>query len=100
MALAQTLAIALSGVSGQLVEVEAHLGEGLPGLSFTGLADKAVNESRDRIRAAVANSEAEWSNRKITVALLPADLPKTGSGFDLAVAVAVLGAAGVVPAEA
>ena len=99
MALAQTLAVALSGVSGQVVEVEAHLGEGLPGFSYTGLADKAVSESRDRIRAAVVNSEAEWSNRKITVALLPADVPKTGSGFDLAIAVAVLGAAGVVPVD-
>lgn len=99
MALARTLAVALSGVSGQVVEVEAHLGEGLPGFSYTGLADKAVSESRDRIRAAVVNSEAEWSNRKITVALLPADLPKTGSGFDLAIAVAVLGAAGAVPAD-
>lgn len=100
MALARTLGIALTGVHGQVVEVEAHLGDGLPGLGFTGLADKAVNESRDRIRAAVANSGLEWSNRKITVALLPADLPKTGSGFDLAIAVAVLGAAGTVPGEA
>jgi magnesium chelatase family protein len=99
MALAHTLGIALTGVSGQLIEVEAHLGDGLPGLSFTGLAGKAVNESRDRIRAAVLNAGVAWPNRKITVGLLPADVPKVGSGFDLAIAAAVLGAAGVFPSD-
>ncbi|MGH8862609.1 MAG: YifB family Mg chelatase-like AAA ATPase, partial [Jatrophihabitantaceae bacterium] len=99
MALAATLAVALNGVRAQLVEIEADLGQGLPGMSFTGLADTSVVESRDRIRAALQNSGADWPNRKITVALLPADLPKVGSRFDLAVAVAVLAAAEAVPAD-
>lgn len=96
MTVARTLGVALSGVSGQLVEVQADLSAGLPGLSFTGRADVSVVESRDRIRAAVVNSEIDWPNRRITLALLPADIPKVGSGFDLALALAVLGAAEVI----
>jgi magnesium chelatase family protein len=97
MAVARTLAVALAGVTGQLVEVQADLSSGLPGLSFTGLGDVAVVEARDRIRAAVLNSAAEWPNRRITVALLPADVRKAGSRFDLAMALAVLAAAGTIP---
>jgi magnesium chelatase family protein len=100
MVMARTLAIALSGVDGQVVEVEADLSAGLPGLTFTGLADVAVVEARDRVRAAVLNSNGQWPNRRITVALLPADVRKVGSRFDLALAVAVLAAAEAVPAEA
>jgi magnesium chelatase family protein len=100
MTLARTFAVALTGVTGSLVEVEADLSPGLPGLYFTGLADTAVMESRDRIRAAAANSGAQWpSSRRVTVALLPADVRKTGSRFDLAVALAVLACAGEIPAE-
>lgn len=98
MAIARTLALALSGVDGQVVEVEADLSAGLPGLTFTGLADAAVVEARDRIRAAVLNSGAAWPNRRITLALLPADVRKVGSRFDLAMALAVLAAADAVPA--
>lgn len=90
MALARSLAVALSGVRASLVEVQADISQGLPAMSFTGLADTSVVESRDRIRAALLNSDAEWPNRRITVALLPADLRKVGSRFDLAVAVAVV----------
>lgn len=97
--MARTLAVALSGVTGQLVEVEADLSAGLPGLTFTGLADVSVVEARDRIRAAVLNSDRQWPNRRITIALLPADVRKVGSRFDLALAVAVLAAARVVPAD-
>ena len=71
-------------MDGQVVEVEADLSAGLPGLTFTGLADAAVVEARDRIRAAVLNSGAVWPNRRITLALLPADVRKVGSRFDLA----------------
>lgn len=99
MTLARTLAITLAGVRGEPVDVEADLSAGLPGVTFTGLADVAVKESRDRIRAAICNSGLEWPNRKITVALLPADVRKVGSRFDLAMAVAVLGCAGAVPLE-
>jgi magnesium chelatase family protein len=97
MVMARTLALALSGVAGQMVEIEADLSAGLPGLTFTGLADVSVVEARDRIRAAVLNSGAEWPNRRITIALLPADVRKAGSRFDLALAVAVLAAAHAVP---
>jgi magnesium chelatase family protein len=99
MALARTLGVALNGVSGQIVEIESDLSTGLPGMSFTGLADTSVVESRDRIRAAVLNSGVGWPNRKITVALLPADVRKIGSRFDLAVALAVLASAHEVGAE-
>jgi magnesium chelatase family protein len=100
MALARTLGVALTGVHGELVDIEADLAAGLPGVSFTGLADTCVVESRDRIRAAVANSGVDWPNRKITVALLPADVRKSGSRFDLAIALAVLGAGEIVPVSA
>jgi magnesium chelatase family protein len=100
MVMARTLALALSGVTGQVVEIEADLSAGLPGLTFTGLADVSVVEARDRIRAAVLNSGAEWPNRRITIALLPADVRKAGSRFDLALAVAVLAAAQAVPSDA
>ena len=99
MAVARTRAVALMGVRAHPVEVEAVLGQGLPGLAFTGLADTSVIESRDRVRAAVHSCGATWPDRKVTVALLPADLRKVGSRFDLAVAVAVLAATGTVPAD-
>lgn len=97
MALARTWAVALSGIAGQLVTVEADLAPGLPGTTVIGMGDAAVNQARDRIRAAVLNSGHRWPDRRITLALSPAALPKRGAGFDLALAVAVLAAAGVVP---
>ncbi|HVU92070.1 MAG TPA: YifB family Mg chelatase-like AAA ATPase [Jatrophihabitans sp.] len=100
MPLAHTLAVSLAGLEGQLVEVQCDISSGLPGLSFTGLPDTSVVEARDRVRSALVNSGVAWPNRKITVALLPADVRKVGSRFDLALAVAVLAGAGVVPAEA
>lgn len=100
MSLARTLAVALVGLHGQLVEIECDISSGLPGMSFTGLPDASVNESRDRLRAALANSGADWPERKITVALLPADVRKVGSRFDLATALALLGASEQVPIEA
>ena len=100
MALGRTRGVALSGVAGQVVEVQADISQGLPGLSFTGLADTSVVESRDRIRSAVQNCDVAWPQRRIVVGLLPADMRKVGSRFDLAVAFAVLAAAGTVPAAA
>jgi len=100
MTLAQTLSVALVGVRGQLVEIEADVSGGaLPGLSFTGLADTTVVEARDRIRAAMANSGISWPNLRITLALLPADVRKSGSCFDLGMAMALIAAAGQIPAE-
>ena len=100
MAVARTYAVALVGVEGHVIEVEADLALGLPGLTVTGLPDAALGEARDRVRAAVVNSGEAWPQRRITLGLSPAWLPKRGSAFDLALAVAVLAAAGVVPVTA
>jgi magnesium chelatase family protein len=100
MALARAWAVALAGVQGTVVEVEADLAQGLPGLTIIGLPDAALSESRDRVRAAVLNSGEAWPQQRITLGLSPATLPKHGSGFDLSMAVAVLAAAGGLPARA
>ncbi len=97
MALARSWSVALVGVDGHLVEVQADLAEGLPGLYLTGLPDATLGEARDRVRAAVVNSGHAWPNKRMTLGLSPADLPKRGSGFDLALAAALLAAAGDVP---
>src|SRR6202046_4664808 len=97
MPVARTHSIALVGVEGHPVEIEADIQNGLPGLLLVGLPDTALREARDRIRAAITNSREEWPQRKITVGLSPASLPKRGSWFDLAIAVGVLAAAGKVP---
>lgn len=99
MTLARTTSVAVVGVDGQLVEVQADLADGLPGVTMIGLPDAALHEARDRIRAAIVNSGEVWPVRRMTLALLPATLPKRGSMFDVALALAVLAAAGVVPAE-
>jgi magnesium chelatase family protein len=100
MPVAHCHAVALLGLDGNVVEVEADLAAGLPGLSITGLPDAALNEARDRVKAAVMNSGIGWPNKRITLGLSPAALPKKGSGFDLALAAALLAAAGEVPREA
>ena len=100
MALARAFAVALIGLDGHLVEVEADLAQGLPGLTVIGLPDASLTEARDRVRAAIVNSGQVWPQRRITLALSPAALPKRGSGFDLALAASVLAANGVVPAQA
>lgn len=93
MAFARTCSVALVGVEGVVVEVQADLEPGVAAFSLVGLPDKSLTESRDRVRAAVANSDADWPQKKLTVGLSPASVPKGGSGFDLAIACAVLGAA-------
>src|ERR1700722_17559014 len=100
MTLARTFSVALVGVTGHLIEVEADIANGLPATILVGLPDTALREARDRIRAAIVNSGQTWPNSKITVGLSPAALPKRGSGFDLAIAVAILAAAEAVPAAA
>ncbi|MET9647760.1 YifB family Mg chelatase-like AAA ATPase [Streptomyces syringium] len=93
MGFARTCSVALVGVEGVVVEVQADLEPGVAAFTLVGLPDKSLVESRDRVRAAVVNSGAEWPQKKLTVGLSPASVPKGGSGFDLAVACAVLGAA-------
>ncbi|HEY5515802.1 MAG TPA: magnesium chelatase domain-containing protein, partial [Pengzhenrongella sp.] len=95
MGLGRTLGVSLLGLAGHIIEVEAHLAASVPGFSLVGLPDAALAESRDRVRAAVTSSAIDWPQRKITVNLSPASLPKSGSGFDLAIAVAMLAGAGV-----
>jgi magnesium chelatase family protein len=97
---AKVLSVGLVGVRGQLVEVEADVANGLPLVALSGLPDTALHEARDRVRAAIVNSGQSWPNRRITINLLPATLPKSGSGFDLAVACAVLAGAGELPLAA
>ncbi|MER5301491.1 YifB family Mg chelatase-like AAA ATPase [Streptomyces lasiicapitis] len=92
MAFARTCSVALVGVEGVVVEVQADLEPGVAAFTLVGLPDKSLTESRDRVRAAVVNSGGEWPQKKLTVGLSPASVPKGGSGFDLAVACAVLGA--------
>lgn len=99
MTLARTSAIALIGMTGAVVEVEADIAQGLPAIVLIGLPDTALAEARDRVRAAAANSGCPITTRKLTINLSPAALPKHGSGFDLAIALASLAAAGDVPAE-
>jgi magnesium chelatase family protein len=94
--LGRTLAVALVGLTGHVVDVEAHLAPALPAFTLVGLPDASLAESRDRVRAAVTSSGLTWPNRRITVNLSPATLPKSGSGFDLGIAVAALAGAEVV----
>jgi magnesium chelatase family protein len=98
--LARTHSVALVGVTGHLVEVEVDIANGLVGMILVGLPDTALREARDRIHAAIVNSREEWPQRKITVGLSPASLPKRGSWFDLAIAIGILAAAGKVPEAA
>jgi magnesium chelatase family protein len=97
MGYAKILGIGLVGLAGHVVEVEADIANGLPGLVLSGLPDTALSEARDRVRAAIVNSGEPWPNRRITVNLLPAALPKHGSGFDTAIAIALLVAARLLP---
>src|SRR5580693_2564028 len=98
MALARTHAMALVGVQGHPVEIEVDIENGLVALLLVGLPDTALREARDRIRSAIVNSGEAWPQRRITVGLSPASLPKRGSGFDLGIAISVAAAAGLVPA--
>src|SRR5439155_1487443 len=89
--------VAINGVEGAMVEVEADIGQGKPAIHLVGLPDTALNEAKERIRAAIRNSGHQWPNKYLTLGLSPGDLPKVGTGYDLALACSVLGAAGVVP---
>lgn len=93
MALGRTYSVALIGLNGYVVEVEADIGQTLPAFLILGLPDASLNEAKERIRSAAQNSGIPLSRRKITANLIPASLPKRGSGFDLAITMAVLRAA-------
>ena len=99
MSLAQTQSVALLGLDGHVVAVEVDIADGLPGYSLLGLPDAALSESRDRVRSAIVNCGEVWPNRKVTVSLSPAWLPKSGSSFDLAICISLLSAHETVPVE-
>ena len=97
--LARAVTHALVGLDARRVEVEAHLQNGLPGLAIVGLADRACQEAKHRVRSGIASAQLEWPSRRITVNLAPAGLRKEGSGFDLPIALAILAASGQFPLE-
>ena len=100
MSLAHVYSRAQEGVTATTVSVEVHITNGLPALSIVGLAETAVKESKDRVRAALINSQFEFPQRRITINLAPADLPKYGGRFDLPVAIGILAASGQIPTTA
>jgi magnesium chelatase family protein len=100
MSLAVVYSRAQDGVAAPLVTCEVHLSGGLPATSIVGLAETAVKESRDRVRAAIINAQLDYPQRKVTVNLAPADLPKDGGRFDLPIALGILAANGGIPRDA
>jgi magnesium chelatase family protein len=91
--------VAFEGIEARLIEVQCVASPGLPGFGIVGLPDKAVSEARERVRAAFGALSIAMPNRRLTVNLSPADMPKEGSHFDLPIALAVLAAMDLVPAE-
>jgi len=100
MSLALIHTRALSGLNAPHVTVEVHLANGLPAFNLVGLPDTEVREARDRVRAAIVTSNFEFPQRRITVNLAPADLPKEGGRFDLPIALGILAASGQIDATA
>ena len=90
--LARALSGTVFGLDGVRVEVEANIADGLPGFHIVGLGDRALQEARERVKIAINNSGFEFPGRKVTINLAPAQLPKEGSGFDLAMAAAIVNA--------
>jgi magnesium chelatase family protein len=92
MALGRAFSVAVRGLDGEIVEIEADITSGLPGVHLVGLPDAALQESRDRVRAAITNCGMSWPMARLTLALSPATLPKMGSVYDLALAASVVSA--------
>lgn len=99
MTLGSTYGVSLMGLNGNLINIEVDIGDGIPGYTLLGLPDLALSESRDRIRSAIINSAERWPQKKVTVSLSPAWLPKAGSHFDLPIALALLAAQGTIPRD-
>lgn len=97
MSLAVVYSRGRSGIDAPLVTVEVHISNGLPALNIVGLPEAAVKESKDRVRGAIINSHFEFPFQRITINLAPADLPKEGGRFDLAIALGILAASGQIP---
>ncbi len=99
MPTARTRSYANIGIKAVAIDIEVHVSAGLPAFNIVGMAETAVRESRERVRSAIINSNFEFPPRRITVNLAPADLPKQGGGFDLAIALGVLAATGQIALE-
>lgn len=99
MTLGRSKGIALQGLLGSLIDIEVDIADGIPIYSLLGLPDTSLQESRDRVRAALINTGQRWPNKKVTVSLSPAWLPKSGPGFDCAIALAILVADGTLSQE-
>lgn len=99
MSSASAFSVALAGLEGTLVEVEAATGGGLPRVVMVGLPDTALYQARDRCKAAVTSAGLSWPSQLVTINLTPATLPKAGSHYDLAIVTAVLASCGAVPVE-
>ena len=99
MSMGHTQSVALLGITGSLIEIEVDISDGIPMYSLLGLPDAALQESRDRVRAAITNCKEIWPNRKVTVSMSPAWLPKSGSSFDLSIALSILIANQVLPQD-
>lgn len=100
MALATLYTRAVIGVEAPLITVEVHLSGGLPHMAIVGMAETAVKESKDRVRSALLNAQFDFPASRITINLAPADLPKGGGRYDLAIALGILVASGQIPAAA
>ncbi|MCQ8118382.1 YifB family Mg chelatase-like AAA ATPase [Methylomonas rosea] len=99
MSLAVVYSRGRSGIDAPQVTVEVHVSSGLPALNIVGLPETAVKESKDRVRGAIINSHFEFPFQRITINLAPADLPKEGGRFDLAIALGILAASGQIPKD-
>ena len=97
--IARAYTVAFEGIDARLVEVQCALAPGMPAFSVVGLPDKAVSEAKERVRAALSAMSIALPSKRITINLSPADLPKEGSHFDLPIALALLAALDVVPAD-
>ena len=91
---AKVTCVAPTGYSGSIVEVESDAKRGLPNLQIVGMGNKAIDEAKERVRSAIINSGLDFPAKKLTVNLAPAELPKDGTHYDLAIALSILCASG------
>lgn len=99
MSITSVLSRAIVGTYAQPITVEVHISNGLPSLSIVGMAETAVKESKDRVRSALINAQFEFPQRRVTINLAPADLPKESGRFDLPIALGILVASGQLPEQ-
>src|SRR3990172_2407313 len=97
MSLAKVSSAAVVGLDAVPIEVEVDISQGLPSFTIVGLPDKAIEESKERVRSAIKNSGVDFPMKRITVNLAPADIKKEGPAYDLAIALGILAADGRIP---